>query len=115
MSYWFSDSQLAGVANDQNRNAGALTIATASSPSHGSVGISGGVITYTPTSNYSGTDSFTYTIQNAATDSDTATVCITVKPVNDAPTLSVPGTQTVDEDTNLEGDGISFDDIDAGE
>ena len=46
-------------------------------------------------------------------------VAITVRPVNDAPVNTVPGTQTVDEDTALvfssaNGNTISIGDVDAG-
>jgi hypothetical protein len=45
---------------------------------------------------------------------DTATVTITINPVNDAPFNTVPGTQTVDENTDLVVSGISVADVDAG-
>jgi len=45
-------------------------------------------VTYTPTANFTGPDSFTYTITSGGV-TETATVTVTVTPVNDAPTLSV--------------------------
>ena len=48
-----------------------------------------GSLTYTPAPNYSGLDIFTYTIQDADGDIDTATVSITVNPVDDPPNLTV--------------------------
>ena len=42
-------------------------------------------ITYTPKDNFSGSDFFTYTIQDPDGEQSTATVSITVTPVNDAP------------------------------
>src|SRR5204863_3319350 len=47
---------------------------------------------------------------NAATDSDT--VAITVSPVNDVPVNTVPGAQTVNEDTALSISGVSVNDVD---
>ncbi|MBW2521000.1 MAG: cadherin-like domain-containing protein, partial [Deltaproteobacteria bacterium] len=44
-----------------------------------------GTFTYTPNANFNGPDSFTYTIQDANGDVDTATVNITVNAINDAP------------------------------
>ena len=44
-----------------------------------------GTFTYTPTANFNGTDSFTYTLNDGAGGSNTATVTVTVNPVNDAP------------------------------
>ena len=53
-------------------------------------------ITYTPPVNFSGTDSFTFTVNDGITNSASATVSITVVAVNDAPSLSnvfVAGTE----------------------
>src|SRR5690606_21536640 len=44
--------------------------------------------------------------------SDIDTIAITVNPVNDAPVNTVPGSQTVNEDTPLSIPGISVDDVD---
>lgn len=44
-----------------------------------------GSFTYTPAMNFSGTDSFTYMITTSGLSSNTATVTITVNPVNDSP------------------------------
>src|SRR3970040_2163975 len=41
---------------------------------------------YTPPLNFSGTDTFSYTIEDSFFEQDTATVTVTVHPVNDAPT-----------------------------
>ena len=44
-----------------------------------------GSITYTPSVDYNGTDTFTYKANDGSADSNTATVTITVSAVNDAP------------------------------
>jgi uncharacterized protein YhjY with autotransporter beta-barrel domain len=55
----------------------AVTIGTA--PTHGTVSVSGEVVTYTPSSTYyGGSDSFTYTATNPGGTSSAATVTITV-------------------------------------
>ena len=55
-------------------------------PAHGTVTLnSDGSFTYTPAANYTGPDSFTYTANDGALDSNTATVSITVNPVQEAP------------------------------
>ena len=46
-----------------------------------------GIYTYTPNANFTGPDSFTYTVSDG-TLTDTGTVSVTVTPVNDAPTPS---------------------------
>ena len=56
----------------------ATSVAVASAASHGTATPSGTSITYTPTSGYSGTDSFTYTATNATGTSAAATVTVTV-------------------------------------
>lgn len=55
-------------------------------PQHGSVIVNAdGTFTYTPVLNYNGTDSFDYTITDNAGGSSTATVFISIDPVNDPP------------------------------
>lgn len=56
------------------------TLSVASQPSHGSVTVENGVFRYTPTADYSGSDSFTYTATKDASTSAAATVSITVNP-----------------------------------
>ncbi|WP_332676496.1 putative Ig domain-containing protein [Brevundimonas sp.] len=66
----------------------AVSVATPGLPSHGTVNVVGTTITYTPTTNYGGPDSFTYTATNAGGTSAAATVTITVSP----PTITVSPT-----------------------
>ncbi len=70
-------------------------------PSHGDVVLNGdGTFTYTPTANFTGTDSFTYLAYSVADGtlmSNSATVTITVTPVNDVPLVS-DISRAVDED-----------------
>ena len=65
------------------------SVEVASSPGHGSATASGTEIRYTPTTGYSGIDSFTYTATNSSGTSAPATVSITVGP---APTHTVSWT-----------------------
>ncbi len=60
-----------------------LTFIKGTGPSHGTLGTisSSGVVTYTPTTGYVGTDSFTFTVNDGFLGSNPATVDITV---NDA-------------------------------
>jgi ribosomal protein S30 len=75
----------------------ALTYGIASSPSHGTLTGSGADRTYTPDANYHGPDSFTFGVDDGNGGSDTATVAITVTPVNDAP---VAGDDSAGTDEN---------------
>jgi VCBS repeat-containing protein len=61
---------------------------------------SDGSFTYTPAANYNGPDSFTYKVNDGALDSNTATVNITVNPVNDPP-IAVNDAVTTDEDVSV--------------
>ncbi len=54
-------------------------------------------VTYTPAANYNGADSFTFKVNDGGLDSNTATVNLTVNPVNDPPAAS---NQSVTTDSN---------------
>jgi hypothetical protein len=56
----------------------------------------GGSVTYKPSANAFGTDSFTYTVSDGHGGADTATVSVTITPVNDPPNaVNDPGPYTV--------------------
>ncbi len=81
-------------------NAGdTLTYSIVSGPAHGTLSGAPPAVTYTPALNYSGPDSFTFKANDGAADSNTATVSITVNPVNDRPVANGQSV-TTDEDTN---------------
>lgn len=63
-----------------------LTIIAASPAAHGVVSGGGTNLQYRPNANYYGPDSFTYTITDGNGGNATATVSVTVMPVNDPPT-----------------------------
>ena len=69
-------------------------------------------LTYTGNLNFNGADTLTVAT-NDGTATDTDTVAITVNPVNDAPVNTVPGAQSVAEDTTLPIAGVSVADIDS--
>ncbi|MFH0993053.1 MAG: tandem-95 repeat protein, partial [bacterium] len=73
------------LANDTDESIASLIIQSYTQGSHGFVVKSGTGLRYTPYTNYHGADSFTYVVKNAGGDVLTATVAITVTPVNDAP------------------------------
>lgn len=56
-----------------------LTYAKETNPSFGGVVLDGRTATYTPNTDYEGTDQFTYTVNNGIKDSDPATVTIKVQ------------------------------------
>ncbi len=87
------------LTNDSFENAGA-TVSSVTQPTHGVVSIgSGGNVTYTPSANYNGSDSFTYTVTSGGV-TETTTVTLNVTAVNDAP-VADDETGTATEDTTL--------------
>lgn len=73
-----------------------------SAPGHGVLSGSPPNVTYTPAADYFGPDSFTFSVSDGLADSATATVSIEVRPVNDAPAISVD----VASQTHQYSDGI---------
>ena len=67
---------------------GALTYAIVAQPANGTLSGTAPNLTYTPTANYNGADSFTFKVNDGTVDSATATVSITVTSVNDAPVFT---------------------------
>ena len=91
------------LGNDTDPDPGdTRTITAITQPTNGVVAITGTPgtgVTYTPAANFAGTDTFTYTISDAAGLLDTATVTVTVTNVNDPP-IAVDDTVSTPEDTN---------------
>ncbi len=71
------------MASDPDREH--LTYNIVKGPSYGSLSGKMPNLTYTPTSNYNGPDSFTFSINDGKADRNQATISITVLAVNDAP------------------------------
>jgi hypothetical protein len=92
----------------------ALTYALATNPSNGTWTLSGNVVTYTPNTNYNGSDSFTFTVSDAEYTSSPATVNISIAAVNDAPTAtaqSVTGNEDSPQTITLAGTDAEGDDL----
>ena len=67
------------LANDSDADGHALSIDQVSTPAHGTVVVNaGGTITYTPAANFSGSDSFTYTISDVLGGTASATVTLNI-------------------------------------
>jgi hypothetical protein len=89
------------LANVQSSVPGSLSAVLVNSVSHGTLNLnSDGSFTYTPASEFVGTDSFTYQATNGSNTSNVATVTLTVGAVADAPNL------TVADATGAEGTAI---------
>jgi large repetitive protein len=87
-------------------------------PIHGTAMLSGGLILYSPTSEYNGTDSFTFQITDGSITTAPITASIIVHPINDAP-IGTADTVTSIEDTpfvipvlandiDIDGDSLSI-------
>lgn len=77
------------LANDSDPDNDALTITAVGAPAHGVATISGGVVSYAPAADYSGADSFTYTISDGNGGTATATVSVTVNTAAESNQLPV--------------------------
>jgi len=93
-----------------------LTYSVATQPSHGTLTGSAPNLTYTPTANYNGPDSFTFYVNDGTVNSSIATISITVAAVNDAPLADSQAVSAL-EDTlkaitlsgsDVEGDALSY-------
>jgi VCBS repeat-containing protein len=94
---------------------------TVTQPSNGTISFnSNGNFVYTPAPNFSGTDTFTYQANDGTSNSNVATVTITISASNDAPTgsddiysttegvaLTLPAPGVLANDTDLDGDNIT--------
>ncbi len=102
------------VANDADPDADRVTVTDYTQPAHGTVSYDAATkqFSYTPDADFHGTDTFTYSVSDQAGfphwhgflgglldtgHRDTATVTITVTPVNDGPPATVDSTATVTE------------------
>lgn len=80
------DTDLLGTLSAIDVDGDTLSYAVQAPPAHGTLALNaGGSFTYTPALNYNGPDSFTFKVSDGNGGTDTATVGITVTPVNDPP------------------------------
>ena len=107
------------VANDTDVDGDTLTVLSVGTPSQGgSASVVSGELVYAPGPDVNGTETVSYVVTDGAL-TDTATLTITITPVNDAP-VAVPDAGTVAEDaagtlfdvitndTDVEGDTLSL-------
>jgi len=115
-----NNNQINVLLNDNDPEGDDMNITDVTQPPHGAVTYNADYVFYTPETDYNGNDSFTYTIHDGEGGTDTATVNVTITPVNDAPvanddyytteednTISVPEPGILANDTDLENDPLS--------
>ena len=109
------------LANDTDGDGEPLTIVSVTAPGHGETTVTDGGVRYAPALHYHGSDRFDYTISDPGGLTDTATVVLTVLPVNDAPeALGTLPEQTLEEGgepltldvspyfTDADGDALTY-------
>ncbi|MDE2865669.1 MAG: tandem-95 repeat protein [Gemmatimonadota bacterium] len=104
--------------NDADPDGDRLRVRSVSPAGHGTAEVAGGGthVSYVPDPNYHGPDRFTYVVADAGGLADTATVEVTVTPVNDAPEAADDQATTredeaieipvLDNDADLDGDRL---------
>jgi len=96
------------TGNDTDVEGDELHVSAVSQPAHGSTAIeTDGRVLYTPSADWNGSDSFTYTVSDGNGGEDQGNVQVTVSAVNDAPVVSVIPGQNI-----LEGETFSTFDLD---
>ncbi len=87
------DGELSDSVTASDADGDPLTYAVASPPAHGRLTLDAatGGFTYTPDPNYSGPDSFTFTVADGWATSPPATVSLAVTEVNDPPVAAASG------------------------
>jgi VCBS repeat-containing protein len=112
------------LSNDHDADGGTLAITESQQASNGTVVVQNGKILYTPNTGYIGEDSFTYTASDGQGGSAVASVTVTVRPPNQAPTATADTAATIKDtlvtidvlanDTDPDGDTLSIVSVAAG-
>ena len=90
------------LTNDSDADGDTLSIHSVTSPTNGTATNHTIYVTYSPDTNFTGTDSFEYTVSDGNGGTDTATVTVTVDPVNDPPVA------VDDSDSTLENNNVDI-------
>jgi hypothetical protein len=110
------DTALPLTLTGSDPDGNSLTFAVTVNPAHGTLSGTAPSLTYTPTANYAGADSFSFTVNDGKLTSAPAVVEITVTPVNDAPLAAAQSVSTpVDtalivklSGTDADGDALTY-------
>ena len=88
-----------------------LTFSIVTQPSNGVIAIDEAIATYTPNTDWNGTDTFTYKANDGALDSNIGTVSVIINSINDIPIANDISLST-DEDIVINGVSLSGTDVD---
>ncbi len=98
------------LTNDSDADGDTLSVSLVADVSNGSLTLnSDGGFTYTPTTDYNGTDSFVYEVSDGRGETVQASVTITINPVNDAPAIDSSYLFSIDENTTDVGTVVASD------
>ena len=99
------------LSNDSDKDHDKLTLTSVQGALNGTVSLVNGTVTFKPIANYNGPASFTYTVSDGNGGTSTATVNLSISPINDRPdavndniTVTAPGKVTIDPATLLAND-----------
>jgi hypothetical protein len=121
-------SPAALIGNDTDIDGDPLTITSVQGATNGTVALVGGNVVFTPTPNYSGPASFTYTISDGRGGTSTATVNLNVVPANDPPIatgdsgpatledtpVTISASTLLGNDTDPDGDPLTITSVQSG-
>ncbi len=103
-------------ANDEDGDSLSYTITK--EPKHGKLSGEAPNLTYTPNQNYNGSDSFSFVVNDGISNSNEATISLTIKAVNDAPIAKDDKAQTNEDekvvinvlqnDSDIDGDTLTI-------
>ena len=110
------DTAIAITLTASDPDGDTLTYSVVTGPAHGALTGTAPNLTYTPVANYNSSDSFTFKANDGKLDSATATVSITVTPVNDAPVANVQSVTTAQDApkavtltaSDVDGDALTY-------
>ncbi|HND51288.1 MAG TPA: Ig-like domain-containing protein, partial [Pirellulaceae bacterium] len=106
------------LSNDSSPSGLPLTPTIVTAPAHGTAAVNAdGTITYSPSANYFGVDSFTYRVTDGVLISNSASMALAINPVNDAP-VAVSDAAVTDKnvavtitllanDSDIDGDALT--------
>jgi hypothetical protein len=110
------DSPIAITLSGFDQEGDSLSYSVLSQPANGALSGTLPNLTYTPHANYNGTDIFSYAVNDGSSNSDEATVSITVDPVNDVPVAEAVSATVVEDDfvvvtlngSDIDGDALNY-------
>ncbi|MEO8133999.1 MAG: Ig-like domain-containing protein [Betaproteobacteria bacterium] len=101
------------LANDSDPDGDALTVTAIGPPAHGVASLSSGNVSYTPTTGFTGSDAFTYTISDGRGGTASATVSVTIQPVVvNRPPVAQNDAYTVDQNSSANSLNVLANDSD---